>query len=188
MKKQLLLLGAAALFSWNVGTAQDSGVSVGVEIALPLGDFGEVASLGYGASAGYELGLSDNLSVTARAGYILLAVDSELSDFIKNMSMIPIQAGVRYYLDEVGTGLHAGLQIGVHSMSVTTEDIDLGALGTIEGSTESESDLSIAPTVGFSVTEQIDVSGRFNIIMTKDSDIEGSENSNYIGIRASFKF
>lgn len=186
MKKQLLLLGAAVLFAFNVGTAQDSGVSVGLEIALPLGDFGEFATLGYGASAGYELGISDNLSATARAGYILLAVDSELDGFVKSMAMIPIQAGVRYYLDEVGSGIHAGLQVGVHSMSITTEDIEI--LGTtIEGTTESETDLSLAPTVGFHVTDQIDVAARFNIILSADDDT-GAENSNYIGIRTSFKF
>lgn len=186
MKKQLLFVIAAFCMGLPAAMAQDSGVSVGLEIALPLGDFGEVYTLGYGASGAYELGVSDNLGVTGTIGYILLAPDSDISDFVKRASMMPIQVGANYYLDQRGSGLYAGAQVGIHNMSVTTEDIEILGV-TIEGETESESDLSLAPQVGFCITDQLSVDARYQLILSADDDI-GAENSSYFGIRAAYRF
>ena len=185
--KKVLFIACAMFFMVfaQKANAQLSG-SVGLEIALPLGDFGDAASLGAGASAEGEFAVSDNLSITGNIGFISLFVDDELSDFIASMSMMPIHAGARYYFADNSGGAYGLAKIGVTSMSVTTEDIDLGPLGTIEGETTSDSQLSFGFGAGFMVTENIDISAAFNII-TPDSDIEGAESSNYIGVRAAYK-
>jgi hypothetical protein len=184
MKKHLLTL--VAIFGLGTASfAQMGPVSLGVELALPLGDFGDAYSLGYGLSAGYEHPVGDKLGITAQLGYIMLAVDDELSDFIERAAMLPVQAGVKYYFTERGNGPYAHGQIGIHSLSVTTKDIDLGPFGTIEGESDSESYLSFAVGAGYELNNKLDIGLRFNII-TPDSDIEGAEASNYIGVRVAY--
>jgi hypothetical protein len=184
MKKLLLILVAV----FGLGTAsfaQMGPVSLGLELALPLGDFGDAYSIGYGLSAGYEHPVGDKLGITAQVGYVMLAVDDELSDFIDRAAMLPVQAGLKYYLTERGNGPYVHGQLGIHSLSVTTNDIDLGILGTIEGESASESYFSFAVGAGYELNNKLDIGLRFNSI-SPDSDLEGAKASNYIGVRVAY--
>ena len=100
------------------------------------------------------------------------------------MSMIPAQAGIKYYFDEVGSGVYAHGQIGIHSMSIKTEDFDFGGI-TIEGETESDSNMSFAIGGGVILNENIDLGLRFNVITSGEDDVDAS---NYIGVRAGYNF
>ena len=182
MKKLMILVAAVAMMGFSQVNAQID-FSGGLEVALPLGDFGDAYSLGYGVSLGGEYGINDNISADLQVGYIFLSVDDALSEFIASSAMIPAQVGVRYYLDEVGSGLYLKGMVGIHSVSIKTEDIDLGPLGTIEGETTSDSNLSFGVGAGFFVNENIDASARFNIITSSE---DGVDASNYIGIRIAY--
>ncbi|MFM7731037.1 MAG: hypothetical protein ACKO6L_08370, partial [Flavobacteriales bacterium] len=92
---------------------------------------------------------------------------------------------VRYYLGEKSNGLYFQGQVGVHSISVTTNAIDLGILGTIPGTTTSDSYLSFAFGAGFMLTEKLDLNLRYNII-TADNDVDGATSSNYFGCRVGY--
>jgi hypothetical protein len=184
MKKGLFIV--ACLFGLApVANAQMGPVSLGLEIALPMGDFGDAYGLGYGLSVGYEHPLGDNLALGAQIGYIMLSPKEEIKDFIKSSSMMPLQVAAKYYFSEQQNGAYAMALIGVHNSSVTTEDIDLGPFGTIEGETVSNTNLSFGLGAGFVVNNKIDIALRYNII-TPDSDIEDAESSNYVGIRAAY--
>ena len=184
MKKVFVFVAfAIAIGAFSEVKAQDFRGSIGLELALPLGDFGDAYSLGYGLSAGGELPFGDNLAATVTVGYVLLAVDSELSDLVKSAAMIPAQLGVKYYFSEQQSGPYAHGQIGIHSRSVTTEDFDFLGV-TIEGETTSDSNLSWAIGAGFFVNENIDLGLRFNSISGKDD----ADASSYIGVRAAFNF
>jgi hypothetical protein len=134
---------------------------------------------------GYEHPLGEKLGVTLQAGYIMLGIDDEVATFIEKSSMMPIQVGAKYYLSERGAGLYAHLQGGVHNLSVTTKDLDLGIFGTIPGTSSSDSYLSGALGVGYLINNKIDVGLRYNII-APDTDVEGSESSSYLGIRLAY--
>jgi hypothetical protein len=184
MKRKLITMLAA--FGMSVaGTAQLGPVSLGAELALPTGDFGEVYPMGYGASVGYEHPVGEKLGVTLQAGYIMLGIDEAASSLIDKSSMMPIQVGAKYYLSERGSGLYAHVQGGVHSLSVTTKDLDLGFLGTFPGTTSSESYMSGAIGLGYVLNKKIDVGVRYNII-APDSDVEGATASNYLGVRIAY--
>ena len=183
MKRKLITLLAA--FGMTVaGVAQIGPVSLGAELALPTGDFGESYPLGYGASLGYEQPVGEKLGVTLQVGYIMLGVDDAVSTFIDKSSMMPIQLGAKYYLKERGAGLYAHVQGGVHSLSVTTNAIDFG-FGSIPGTTSSDSYLSGALGVGYMLNNKIDVGLRYNII-APDGDVEGAEASSYLGVRLAY--
>lgn len=184
MKRKLITMLAAfgmSAASW----AQIGPVSFGAELALPTGDFGDSYPLGYGVSLGYEHPVGEKLGVTLQAGYVLLSVDDAVSTFIEKSSMMPIQVGAKYYLSTRGAGLYAHVQAGVHSISVTSKDLDLGFLGTIPGTTSSESYLSGALGLGYMLNDKVDVGVRYNII-APDSDVEGASASNYLGVRIAY--
>jgi hypothetical protein len=184
MKRKLITMLAA--FGMSVaGVAQLGPVSLGAELALPTGDFGESYPLGYGASLGYEQPIGEKLGVTLQVGYIMLGIDDAVSAFIDKSSMMPIQVGAKYYLKERGAGLYAHVQGGVHSLSVTTKDLDLGFFGTIPGTTSSDSYLSGALGVGYMLNDKIDVGLRYNII-APDSDVDGADASSYLGVRLAY--
>ena len=181
MKKTLFTLCAVALGTGAF--AQNNQVSLGLDLALPMGDFGDVYSLGVGPTAGFELPFG-KAAATVDLSYMILMVKSDFSDAIKSASMVPIQAGLKYYFQEEQRGLYGHLQLGVHMSSVTTEDIDLGPLGTIEGETDSNSNFSWAIGAGYAM-EKLDIGLRYNSI-SPDSDVEGAEASNYIGLRVAY--
>ena len=182
MKKQLLI--ALALVASLTGFSQFR-FGPAVEIAVPMGDFADAYSLGYGVSARGEYGVGDNLGVGLQLGYIMLSPSEDLKDFVKSSSMMPIQLMGKYYFSEQQNGAYAGIFLGIHNSSVTTEDIDLGILGKIEGTTESSSNLSYGLGAGYLVNGKIDVNLRYNMI-APDSDIEDAEASSYLGISAAF--
>ncbi|MDZ4751541.1 MAG: outer membrane beta-barrel protein [Flavobacteriales bacterium] len=185
MKKQLFII-AAALLSTIGSFAQSGRPSLGLELALPMGDFGDAYGIGYGLSAGYEHPVGDKLGITANVGYILLSPDEAIKDFIESSSMIPIQVGAKYYFSEQQSGPYGHVQLGVHTSSVKTAEFELLGV-TIPSETESSTNLSFAFGAGFVLNEKIDLGIRYNII-TPDSDIEEAKSSAYLGLRVAYMF
>jgi opacity protein-like surface antigen len=184
MKKVIVLLMVLGFISISSMKAQDFRFSAGLELALPMGDFGDAYPLGYGLSLGGELPFADKFGATLTAGYTLLSVDSDLKDFVKSSGMIPVQAGIKYYISEAQDGLYFHGQIGVHSLSVTTEDITIFGQ-TTKGTTESDTNLSFALGAGYFISESIDLGLRYNIITSSE---DGVDASSYLGLRAAFNF
>lgn len=81
---------------------------VDVAAALPVGDLAEVSALGFGALARFELGLTDRVRLTGRAGYIRHG--EKLSG---NLSEIPVLAGAK--LDLTGS-LYGAAEIGLFAI------------------------------------------------------------------------
>lgn len=164
--------------------AQSNQISLGVDLAMPLGDFGDAYGLGVGPTAGFELPIGDNLGVTLQVSYDILMPKSEVKDFIKSASMLPAQLGLKYYFQDQQEGFYGHAQLGIHSVSTKTEDIDLGPLGTQEGVSSSTTNFSWAIGVGYQL-EKLDLGLRYNSI-SPDSDIEGAKASSYIGLRVAY--
>jgi len=175
--KVLGLLGLCLIGLSQESKAQGFTFSGGLEVALPLGDFGNLASFGVGASVGGEYALNDNMGITLNAGYIFLVPE----EFFASAFMLPYQAGYKYYFDSNENGFYGHAQIGFHTVSATSEDISL--FGTnIGGVTVSSTDLSYAIGVGYLINEKIDLGLRYNIVATEVSS------SNYIGLRTAYNF
>lgn len=163
-------------------SAQDNQLSFGADVGLPIGDFGDAASLLVGPSVGFELPVGDNIGVTAQVGYSIAMLKDEVSDLFASWSLIPAQAGVKYYLSESQAGAYGHAQVGIHSSSVKTEDVDLGPLGTIEGETTSNTDLSWAIGAGY-MLEKLDIGVRYQTITSSE---DGVDDSSYIGVRIAY--
>ncbi|MCH2214288.1 MAG: porin family protein [Flavobacteriales bacterium] len=184
----LLMLVAAFTFAANNANAQESFGSAGLEIALPIGDFGDAANLGIGGSGNFEIGLSDQFAVLAHAGVLFYSVDDIeiLGTTIEtSITQIPLQVGGRYYLSEQKEGLFLSGLVGVHINSTSAND-----------ESDSTTDLSFAPEVGFFLNENISLSLRYQFItsevetidpVTFETTTENQTNS-YLGVRAAYNF
>ena len=99
--KQLLGLLVVTVLVTSLATAQfgpEKGkmtLGPALELALPLGDFSDLASFGVGGTARFEYGLQPKIALTGNIGYIWFSGEStELYDY--SISAIPLIAGVKY--------------------------------------------------------------------------------------------
>jgi hypothetical protein len=169
-----LVLGLLA-FS-TTSNAQNGRFSVGAELAIPMGDFADATSMGFGGSLRYEFPVGDNLGLTATAGYLAFSGKDDLG----NWSMIPVQVGAKYYFTDNQDGFYGHLMLGIHSTSYKTPEITFMGI-TVGGETVSSTDFSYAPEVGYHLAN-VDIGLRYQMIAT-----EGSTTS-YLGLRLAYVF
>jgi hypothetical protein len=170
MKKVIITLFIAFCAS---ATFAQGRFSLGAEVALPMGDFGDAVGLGVGGTVRYEAPISGNLNWTVTAGFISFmkkTQDTGFGEVESSATAIPIQGGVKYYFTESFSGFYAQGEVGVHMFKVKF-DGDFG-----EGDA-SETEVSFAPGVGYHLGN-IDVSARYQI--AGDGD--------YLGIRLAYVF
>jgi opacity protein-like surface antigen len=177
MKKVLLSLLMVAGLGF-AASAQTEGavnkISVGPEFALPIGDFGDVYSVGFGGSVQGELNVAKSLNLTGSAGYLSFSYKKEIKDFykslgapLKNDGIIPLKVGAKYYF---GGNFYGAGEVGA-------------AIATGEGSGTA---FAYSPTLGasFSVADKssIDLGIRY------EGWSKNGSNISFIGIRAAFAF
>jgi hypothetical protein len=187
MKKISITFAAVALAGSLM--AQENRASVGLEAALPMGDFGDAVGFGIGGSVGYEMPVGDNLGLMIQAGYISFAGKSiDLGPFGTidgpSVGCIPIQVGAKYYFSENQEGVYAGLLTGIHLLSSEGSD------GT--------TDFGVAPLLGYMVTENIDIGLRYQMLFDKQETVvvtgtsvtteSKSVTNSYLGLRIAYLF
>ena len=123
MKLLLSVMLLAVLFTGFIN-AQSQWISIGGNIALPMGDFADVANLGFGGTATYERSFTPNIVGQIYAGYLTFGGEDipGTSDSYSS-SMIPIMAGAKYFF-QPGKGFYANGLLGVHMF---TADVDVPA-------------------------------------------------------------
>ena len=188
MKKTLLSIALVIglIGATTIANAQNGRFSVGAELGLPMGDFGDVASMGFGGSLRYELPVSDNIGVTATAGYLMFSGKSEGGFDFPDWSMIPVQIGGKYYITDNQEGLYFGVEVGIHSSKVKTPaytytDPFTGLTFEVPSASATSTDLSYAPEVGYHLAN-IDLGLRYQMVAT-----EGATTS-YLGLRIAYVF
>jgi hypothetical protein len=99
--KRLVLIFCFTLLGIAASQAQ-SGLRVGANIGLPVGDIEEVSNFQLGADLSYMVGVADMLYVGPKVGYtrfFIEDIDSEFGDFeIDDPSFLPIAASGRVSL------------------------------------------------------------------------------------------
>lgn len=170
--------------------AQDSGFSLGVDLAVPMGDAGKVYSFGIGPMASFERGFGDSGLGGFSLAYTIMSPKDE---FIKSAAIIPIQAHFKYFFDDVREGAYIGAMVGMAVQTIKTKDISGGGI-TVVGESSAKTGLSLAPMVGYVLNERLDLGLRYQLIFTSNSN-DGSINSqsetkstSYIALRAAYNF
>lgn len=156
----------------SVAFSQEGRFSVGAELAIPMGDFGDAVGIGFGGSLRYEAPVGDNLGITGTAGYLSFSGKNGG----ESTYMIPVQAGLKYYFTEQQMGFYGHVMAGLHFYK--SYEIDLVNF-TIEETTTSA--FSYAPEIGYHL-DNIDFGLRYQFVST-----EGSTTS-YLGLRVAYVF
>lgn len=121
MKKIVLVL-FIFLFGSFVTNAQWNTMFVGLNgtLSLPLGDFSDIASTGYGVSGNFYYTVSENFDVTGSLGFISWNRDAgQLSESVSAEASgtkltIPILVGGRYYFEGDNLKPFGAAKFGFH--------------------------------------------------------------------------
>ncbi|MVN90869.1 hypothetical protein [Mucilaginibacter aquatilis] len=106
MKKILLTLTLALLVTASFAQRKRSSAAklgIGLDFGVPIGDFADIHSIGFGGAGKAELPLSSNFFFTVTAGYISYYYDKPVRDAIKAvggdtyLGFVPLKAGGKYY-------------------------------------------------------------------------------------------
>lgn len=172
MKKILAILAIFVTLTM-VTNAQKIKLSVGPEIAIPLGTFGDAANLGIGATVRAEYTAAPNINLMFTTGYVSWGgKDIDLGFFgtIKtDYSNIPLLAGAKYYLNPSVYGM-AELGLNMFSVSVggaSTSETKFG------GSVGAGYETALTPTLS------LDINAKYAFV---------ADDLNHIGARVGLKF
>ena len=167
--KNLMKIAAALLLI--TAFAQDSNAqfkfNAGVELGFAMEDG---MGLMYGLAVGGEFAAGDNMGITVETGYDMIAVDGDGA----SASVIPMQAGLKYYFDSNEGGMYLHGQAGFTITTVTVSFFGATA-------SASSTNLSLAPGVGYVINEKIDIGADYNLVL-------GDGSFGYIAARAAYKF
>jgi hypothetical protein len=199
MRTKSLLLVAFVLIS-AVSFAQNGRVSLGLELAIPGGDYGDNAGTGFGGSLRYEHPVGDNIGLMATVGYLTYGSKEQdffgLGTYKYTNSQIPIMVGGKYYFMEQQDGFYVNVQLGLTMLSTKSE---FEFLGVSESETTSNSAFTWSPGIGYAL-ENFDFSVNYfafsysdefttedpitGLSYSTDVDYTGS----WIGVRAAYVF
>ena len=115
-------------------------------MGLPIGDFSDISSVGFGASLMGEYPASEKIGITLSVGYLTFSgklVDFEGSGSVKlpSTSDVPVLAGLKYQITEK---IYGHLQAGMSFFN--------NGLGSA---------FTYAPTIGVMASEKIDLSLKY---------------------------
>ena len=159
-KKSLLVLA----FSFFAVTGAFAQFSIGLDLNIPMGTFGDFAGMGFGGSVRYDGAINDNLSWSGSAGYLNFSGKdyTPYPGFTvtgSSVGVIPIQGGVKYYFTESNAGFYGAVDIGMW-------------IGTASGSS---SEFGFSPGVGYRINS-FDLAFKYNAV----------SNLNNIGFRVAY--
>lgn len=184
MKKLLFVLFVLLTFAVTTN-AQVGKMTVGgnLVLALPMGDFGDAYSMGFGGTATFTYRVIPNLDLTGTLGYLSWGYDVENLD--GSLGSVPFLVGGRYYFNAGGFKPYVSAELGLHftSSSVDIPSFNVGGFsfgGGEQSASSTDFGFGFGGGVQFPVADKISVDGtlQYNMIAT-----EGSS-SGYISVEA----
>ncbi|MBI5021101.1 MAG: outer membrane beta-barrel protein [Ignavibacteriales bacterium] len=150
--KKLVSVLMLILVVTGIGFAQEGQMKagVGLELALPMGTFGDFAGTGIGGTANFLYQLNNQISLSGTAGYISWG-GKDFGVFSYSYSAIPILVGGRYYFTEGDGRVYGSAEIGMYMFSWTFESptYTVGPYSFGGEVSETSSEFTIAPGIGY---------------------------------------
>lgn len=170
--KKLFLVFMVLLFSSFSLFAQRPGISVGGNVVFPIGNWAEVASIGYGGSATYEHPINRDVSGIIYSGYTYFGGKNDGYSW----SMIPLVVGAKAYLNFKHDWYFAGL-IGVNFATYEY-------LGWLNEGSQSVSSTEFAFNANFGYELKTSEDGALDI----SAGYVYLNEQNYVGVRIAYIF
>jgi hypothetical protein len=197
MKKILKVVGVALCL---VAFTQNSKAqfNVGLDLAMPLGDFGDGFGVGFGGSVGYDHAIGDNMKIGGQVGLLRFGgkepeVADPEDDYSSSIMLIPILANFKYYFADNTNGSYGVASLGMsmykykyeHTYTDQEYNYTTGAITEVKETDNfdvSKTYLTFGVGAGYLINEKIDLSVRYMSVSS-----EGSA-SNLINLRAAYNF
>ena len=109
--KKLVLMAVVALFGF---TATAQGFGAGVNVGLPIGDAGDVASFNIGVDLNYLWEVSEDFAAGVTAGYSHNILKSEFDAF-DDVQFVPIAVRGAYSASDFTIGADIGYGVGINA-------------------------------------------------------------------------
>ena len=139
MKKLFVAIIAVIVTVTSVNAQNNSSFSLGAELSLPVGLFGDVYSFGIGASGQGNFGIGNNAAITAYAGYINYSLKSTYGS--GSQGYVPVLGGVEFGF---APSVFGSAQLGL-------------TFYTKGGG----SAFTYAPSIGYMISKSLDVSAKY---------------------------
>lgn len=156
-------------------------LDAGLEVGIPMGDFADVAGVGFGISSKAYYDYSKKMDITARVGYNYFS-GKDFGGFDYSYSMIPIMFGAKYHFMENKPELYGSLEAGFNVV-IWSWDYEYTIWGeTISGDeSDSSTEFTIAPSIGY-----IFKTGEHTFDINASMRMVDMGDLNYIGLRVGY--
>ncbi len=184
MKKILAVLVAVVLFVGFSNAQTKMYLGVGGEIALPMGDFGDYADMGFGGTATFEMSFMPKLNGYAKVGYLMWGGKEYSAGTYKittDYSAIPILVGAKYFF---APGFYGLVETGLHMFTFSAESqYTIGGTTVTSSSDVSESKFGFGVGAGYELPigtkAMLDLSAKYQMV---------ADDLSYVGARVGVKF
>ncbi len=155
-------------------------VSVGPEVGFPMDRKDDRQAIGLGGAMRYERLATKNLTFLLSAGYLHFSVHNPSGqpagiDLTGSVTLVPVEGGVKYYVNEAFKGFYIGSDLGIVFRS-SSSTVTSPANGSLTRSA-SENEFNFAPGFGYHFT-LVDLTFKYNVISY----------DNYFSVRAAYVF
>ena len=162
MKTFFSILFALFISVGTINAQSKMAVGAGLVVSLPMGDFGESANTGFGATAVFELGFMPQLVGVANIGYISYGTDVDEVSF----SSVPLIFGVKYFFVP-GIGFYGIGQLGLNFFSTSVDIPEISGFGGGSASATS-TEFTFVIGAGYQLpvgsNVYLDFNGTFNLV------------------------
>lgn len=170
-----LFVTVLLLFSFITLQAQRNPMSVGVNaaVSIPMGDFNDVATMGFGLNGTFLYGVSEVFEVGGSVGFISwdgdkVEIENTSVEATESSTDIPILAGLRYYFPQRNLKPYATAELGMHIFTSSGTKSIIGGVET--ATTKGETNVYFGFVFGggaiYEVSKGFNIDGsiRYNII------------------------
>lgn len=181
MKKRFTLMLLMTAISATTVLAQkgDKKINAGIDIGMPIGDFGNAYGIGFGATAKGLYGISDIGQITLTMGYIHFGIKDAPDEISGSAGLIPILGGYRHHFEKLYAEGQFGFTVVRSSMKYKNLE-GIPGLGEIGGSS-SNTNLGYAFGVGY-LFDKWDLGLRFQGVSSSGGSL------NFVALRVGYSF
>lgn len=181
MKSALTIIALIlALAAINGSAIAQGNKSIGgaLDVAMPLGDFGDVANTGFGGVFTFQYAYKPNFHFLFDLGYTAWGGKNNIYELDYSWDAVPVQFGCKYYFSPAVNRFYIGGLAGFHRFSVDIPFYN-PYTGTTETISSSDTKFGIAPMGGYEfgigTNLLLDLGARYQMV---------DDNLSYFGIRA----
>jgi hypothetical protein len=175
MKKVFLAICIASISVTGYAQSGTTKIGVGADLAIPVGDFGDLAKTGFGGYAKGLFGIGEAGQITFTTGYSSFKAKGSNSEESATLNIIPLLAGYRQNF----SGFYAEPQIGYNIFGLKYKG---------GGQSASDSEGGFAWAVGFGyVVKNVDLGVRYQGGKPSGGG-DGSSDWSFVGIHVGYNF